>query len=211
MKPGGYVEIRDIDPTIKHPGPVTEKTFSDFALRMSQLNSVDVTWTPHICEILASQGELTDIYHKKVSVGFGIDGPIATSIENSICDAIRSYKGFFMEAHDLSSRECDEKINEIIQESESYRSYFNYYMGWGRKPLVVMDTIINNDSLVSSTPTIMKMMAIDGSTSTPCTNISMTSLTPATSDCVDASRSDAADLLMENAFDIVQLTHGFTE
>lgn len=206
MKPGGYVEIRDIDPTIRHPGPITEKTFSDFALRMSELNSVDVTWTSHICEILSSQGELTDICHKKVSIGFGIDGPIATSIENSICDALRSYKNFFMEAHNLSSQECDEKINEIIQESKSYRSYFNYYMGWGRKPLVVKDTIINNNLLVPSTP-----ITIDESTIAPFANTSMTSLTPDTSDCVNAPQLDAVELLMENAFDIVQLTQGYTE
>jgi hypothetical protein len=206
LKPGGYVEIRDIDPTIRHPGPITEKTFSDFALRMSELNSVDVTWTSHICEILSSQGELTDICHKKVSIGFGIDGPIATSIENSICDALRSYKNFFMEAHNLSSRECDEKINEIIQESKSYRSYFNYYMGWGRKPLVVKDTIINNNLLVPSTP-----IATDESTIAPFANTPMTSLTPDTSDCVNAPQLDAVELLMENAFDIVQLTQGYTE
>lgn len=207
LKPGGYVEIRDIDPTIKHPGPITEKTFSDFAVRMAQLNAVDVTWTPHICDILASQGELTDIYHQKVSVGFGIEGPIAVSIENSICDAIKSYKKFFMEAYDLASDECDERIDEIIQESKSYRSFFNYYMGWGRKPLVVMETLVGPDA------TDITMM--DGSASvTPFSSASMTSLALAASipECLPTlPETEANDILIENAYDIVHLTHGFTE
>lgn len=29
LKPGGYIEIRDIDPIIKNPGPVTDAVFSD--------------------------------------------------------------------------------------------------------------------------------------------------------------------------------------
>lgn len=208
LKPGGYVEIRDIDPTIKHPGPITEKAFSDFAVQMAQLNAVDVTWTPHICEILASQGELTDIYHQKVSVGFGIEGPIAVSIENSICDAIRSYKKFFMEANGLSSEECEEKLDEIINESRTYRSFFNYYMGWGRKPLVVMETLVGTD--------VTDITMIDGSAPvTPFSSASMTSLTLAASipECLPIlPETEANDLLLiENAYDIVHLTHGFTE
>ncbi|KAK4518702.1 uncharacterized protein ATC70_008924 [Mucor velutinosus] len=207
LKPGGYVEIRDIDPTIKHPGPIAEKVFSDFAVRMAQLNAVDVTWTPHICEVLASQGELTDIYHQKVSVGFGVEGPIAVSVENSICDAIRSYKKFFMEAYDLSSHECDERIDEVIHESRIYRSFFNYYMGWGRKPLVVMETHVGTDAT--------DITMTDGSSSvTPFSSVPMTSLTLATSipECLPTlPETEANVLLIENVDDIIHLTHGFTE
>lgn len=203
LKPGGYVEIRDIDPTIKHPGPLTEKAFSDFAVRMAQLNAVDVTWTSHICEVLASQGELTDIYHKKVSVGFGIEGPIAVSVENSICDAIKSYKKFFMEAYNLSSQECEEKLDEIINESRTYRSFFNYYMGWGRKPLVVMETLVGGTDATN-------FIMIDGSA--PISNSASMTLATSISECLPTlPETEANDLLIENAYDIVHLTHGFTE
>ncbi|KAI8640943.1 hypothetical protein BD408DRAFT_347058 [Parasitella parasitica] len=215
LKPGGYVEIRDLDPSIKHPGPLTEKTFSDFAVRMFQLNSVDVTWTPRICEILASQGELTDIYHQKISVGFGMDGSITESMENSICDSIKSYKIFFMEAYKLSSAQCNDMIDAIIQESESYRSYFNYYMGWGRKPLVVMETLVNSDCMVPVTPTTTNTMAVNGSAPvSPLATPSMTPLASATTipDCMNTLPAvNATVMSIENAFDIVQMTHGYTE
>ncbi|CEP15307.1 hypothetical protein [Parasitella parasitica] len=217
LKPGGYVEIRDLDPIIKHPGPLSEKTFADFATRMSQLNSVDVTWTPRICEILASQGELTDIYHQKVSVGFGEDGPIAASMESSICDAIKSYKTFFMEAYKLSSAQCEKMIDEIIQESKSHHSYFNYYMGWGRKPLIVMDTLVNNnDCMAPVTPTASSTniaAVVDGSALASPSMASSTSATTALNCCVNTfpTANATTTLSVENAFDIVQLTHGYTE
>ncbi|CAO3657443.1 unnamed protein product [Mucor hiemalis] len=186
LKPGGYVELRDIDPIIKNPGPTADKFFSDFVMRMSQLHSVDVTWTQNMCEALR-QSELTDIHRQEVSVGFGYQGPLATSIDCSIRDSLRSYKKFFMEAYNISSEVCDEQIDHIINESSAHHSFFNYYMAWGRKPLV-SEQLINSSG--QNTPLL-----------------SASVITTA-----DNLIHDTPPLPMtEDAFDIVQFANGFIE
>ncbi|KAG2203776.1 hypothetical protein INT47_012709 [Mucor saturninus] len=194
LKPGGYVEFRDIDPTIKNPGPTADQFFADFTDRMLELHSVDVTWTQRLCEVLSNLGDLTDIHHQEVSVGFGYDGPLASSIDCSIRDALRSHKQFFMNAYSITSDECEEKINNIIKESATHHSYFNYYMAWGRKPLV-MNQLRSSGQNTPATPT-----------------------TPVSADFMHSyhvnihdSPELLASVLTENAFDIVHFANGFIE
>lgn len=155
-------------------------------MRMSQLHSVDVTWTQNMCEALR-QSELTDIHRQEVSVGFGYRGPLATSIDCSIRDSLRSYKKFFMDAYNISSEVCDEQIDRIINESSAHHSFFNYYMAWGRKPLV-SEQLINTSG--QNTPLL-----------------SASVITTA-----DNLIHDTPPLPMtEDAFDIVQFANGFIE
>lgn len=167
---------------------------------MFQLHSVDVTWTQRLCEVLSSLGDLTDIHHQEVSVGFGYDGPLASSIDCSIRDALRSHKRFFMNAYNISSDDCEEKINNIIEESSSCHSYFNYYMAWGRKPLVF-------DQL-------MKTCSSQASTTTPNTPISTESFIHSYNNTQISTLPSSellASVLSENAFDIVHFSNGFIE
>ncbi|KAI9482754.1 MAG: hypothetical protein EXX96DRAFT_498351 [Benjaminiella poitrasii] len=240
LKPGGYLEMRDIDPIIKNTGPTTDKIFSSFADRISQLYSVDVTWTSHLSDILLNEGEFTDIHQQKISVGFGFKGPLATSIDSSIADALRSYKQFFMQAYDLSSTECDAIISSIIQESSEHRSYFNYYMGWARKPLVLDRLVTNNNNNNSSSNSISTVLdplspitttdidytvmtnsggSMPVTPSTTHSSIYVPQITPINSNAnpciISVSPTSSTELLdsamIENAFDIVHLTYGFTE
>lgn len=158
---------------------------------MLELHSVDVTWTRRLCEVLSNLGDLTDIHHQEVSVGFGYDGPLASSIDCSIRDALRSHKQFFINAHNITNDECEEKINNIIKESATHHSYFNYYMAWGRKPLV-LNQFMTSGQATPSTPT-----------------------TPVSTDSFMHSYHDSPELLAsvltENAFDIVHFSNGFIE
>jgi hypothetical protein len=220
LKPGGYVEFRDIDPAIKNPGPTANKFFSNckyslpvffhsiqfisthfFSIkvtsRMSQLHSVDVTWTQHMCEVLSTQGDFTHIHHQEMSVGFGYQGPLATSIDCSIRDALKSYKQFFMEAYDMSSEVCDEKINAIIEESSEHHSFFDYYMAWGRKPLILEQLMNGQESpLIPLTPSTADTFDVTAlNTIIPCKS-------PA---------ELLENFMSENAYDIVHFANGFTE
>ncbi|KAI7906211.1 uncharacterized protein BX663DRAFT_483832 [Cokeromyces recurvatus] len=211
LKPGGYIELRDIDPIIKNPGPITDDIFSQFSDRMNQLYSVDTTWTQHISDLLLNEGEFTDVYQQMISIGFGLKSPLATSINSSITDAIKSYKSFFMEAYSLSSTECDETIDCIIEEISTFHSYLNYYSGWARKPLVFERLFTSNNKMDLITP-VTTITDID--TSVPITppSIYITSMNNLViSDSPTNSSHTLNPDMIENAFDIVHLTHGFVE
>jgi hypothetical protein len=175
---------------------------------MSKLHSVDMTWTQHMCEVLSRQGELTNIHHQEVSVGFGYQGPLATSIDCTIRDALKSYKQFFMEAYDIPSEACDDKINMVIEESSEHHSFFNYYMAWGRKPLVI-EQLVNNISsglespLIPLTPVPTTCLA---------NSIEIVNTSPVNSDVPGKSQAELLEAaLSENAFDIVHFANGFIE
>jgi hypothetical protein len=176
---------------------------------MNELHTVDVTWTQDICSVLSNEGELTDIHHQKVSVGFGRNGPLAKSMNCSISDAIKSYKQFFMEAYDISSEECDERIKLIIDESAEHHSHFNYYMGWGRKSLALVTRNGTDSPMVPLTPIstdmLMDLPPRNNNSGIPCTSSSSSS--SSTTPMPQLMQS----VMIENAFDIVQFANGFTE
>lgn len=172
---------------------------------MFQLHSVDVTWTQNLCEVLSNLGDLTDIHHQEVSVGFGFDGPLASSIDCSIRDALRSHKRFFMNAYNMTSDDCEEKINNIIKESATCHSYFNYYMAWGRKPLVC-DQLINTHSSGQTSPITPTTPIFSDSFIYSYSNSYSNSHFP-----THPSSEVLASVLSENAFDIVHFSNGFIE
>lgn len=171
---------------------------------MAQLHDVDVTWTQDICSVLSNEGELTDIHHQKVSVGFGRNGSLTQSMNCSISDAIKSYKQFFMEAYDISSDECDERIQCIIEESSKHHSHFNYYMSWGRKSLALVTRNGTDSPMVPLTP-ISTEMRMDFPPRNNSDNSNPVSCTPSSMPLPMQS------VMIENAFDIVQFANGFTE
>lgn len=150
LKPGGYIEIRDIDPVIKNSGPTTEAIFSNckvypmFILISFFFNNCivasqmfDVTWTQRLGEILKNELELTDIHCQNVSVGFNDDGGgMMNSVTCSFIDTIKSYKDYLIKTYDMTASEYQDTLDCITQECSKYQSYFQYYMSWGRKPLV---------------------------------------------------------------------------
>lgn len=173
---------------------------------MSELHSVDMTWTQHMSEVLCHQGGFTDIHHQEVSIGFGYEGPLATSIDCSIRDALKSYKQFFMEAYNISSEVCDEKTNLVIEECSKHRSFFNYYMAWGRKPLV-SEQLINNIPSGQESPLVpLTPVPTSLSNSLEIANNPIPSTVP---DKCQKAFLEAT--LNENAFDIVHFANGFTE
>lgn len=159
---------------------------------MLKLHAVDVTWTQNMCGVLSKQAELTDIHRQEVSVGFGYQGPLANSIDCSIRDGLRSQEHFFMEAFNLSREQCAAKINTIIEEAATYHSYFNYYLAWGRKPLVYDQLHHSNQELLPDFPIRTE---------------------PFLRSALKASCQSEAELsvMSENAFDIVHFANGFIE
>ncbi|KAI8875070.1 S-adenosyl-L-methionine-dependent methyltransferase [Backusella circina FSU 941] len=183
LKPGGYIEMRDLDPVIKNPGPVSSSVFGDYTARMNQLHSIDVTWTQRLCELFSNQSEITDIHHQTISMQFDYAGPVATSIDRCTRDAISCQKQFFMSAFSFTSEKCEEVFDAVMREGKEYNSYFNYYQAWGRKPLVPVDYYPNTPLAPLST------------------------FQPCGTELSSPSNSSS----IENTFDIYQFSSGFVE
>ncbi|KAI8368428.1 S-adenosyl-L-methionine-dependent methyltransferase [Choanephora cucurbitarum] len=134
LKPGGYLEIRDVNP-IPKGGPTTDDFFSDFAERMLQYNGVDITWPQQLQQLMTEEAGLTEFHQKTYPMRFGMSGPFGTAFNTSVVHACKSYRRFFMESCQLSPEACDQKLSEIAEECVSHQSYVQHYMGWAKKPL----------------------------------------------------------------------------
>ncbi|KAI8991010.1 hypothetical protein BDF20DRAFT_16185 [Mycotypha africana] len=150
LKPGGYVELRDVQPYLKNPGPITDSIFSVFPDRMQEIYGVDITWTNDIPDILAKYARLTDIHYQEANLYYGGEGPLATAVNACLTDPFHSYKDFFLRAYHLTPEEYEETKNSILKEYTQYRSYLTYCMGWGRKPLVAIQPLM----MLMANPTI---------------------------------------------------------
>ncbi|KAI8380854.1 S-adenosyl-L-methionine-dependent methyltransferase [Blakeslea trispora] len=135
LKPGGYMEVREVDPILQNRGPTTDFFFSNFAQRMLEHHQVDITWPQHLQQLLTHEAGLMNLHKKEVSMNFGVSSPFGNLLDASVVDACKSYRQFFMDSCQLSSEECDEKLAIIAQECVSYQSYVGCHMAWGQKPL----------------------------------------------------------------------------
>ncbi|KAG1046411.1 hypothetical protein G6F43_011103 [Rhizopus delemar] len=135
VKPGGFVEFRDIDPILKNIGPTTYKLFEKFPETMKNNYDVDVDWAKNMYSCLQKVGQMTDMHQIVRMLRSGNSGPICHTMNNSLKSGLNSYRYFFQKNYNLSSEEYDKITEKIVNEAIDYRSYFSYFNCWGRKPL----------------------------------------------------------------------------
>ncbi|KAL9555957.1 hypothetical protein MBANPS3_002106 [Mucor bainieri] len=135
LKPGGYIELRDIDPMLNKMGPISSKFFAKFPLLMKKWHGVNILWARRMLEIMNDVGEMVDVHIQVNALPFGSPGPIGNMIQNSLRSALKSFRSFFEIHNSLPGRDYDKVIDDIVGETIKYRSYFDYYCCWGRNPL----------------------------------------------------------------------------
>ncbi|KAG2221272.1 hypothetical protein INT45_012393 [Circinella minor] len=136
LKPGGYVEFRDVDPIVRNPGPYTIEYIKPFSQLMHDKLDVDITWATNMCEHVQKFAGMTDLHHQVVSINFVSSSKLSTTFITALLAEWESYRSFSMDAYDLTSEEYSKVTQTIIEESKKQRSYLNYIMCWGRKPIV---------------------------------------------------------------------------
>ncbi|KAI8641289.1 S-adenosyl-L-methionine-dependent methyltransferase [Parasitella parasitica] len=135
LKPGGYVELQDIDPMLGNMGPTTHVLFAKFPPLMKKWHGVNILWSRNMFDIMNDVGELVDINLQVRNLQFGTSGAIGNMIQNSLRLALESFRTFFEKHNRLLSAEFDRIIDEILEETKIYHSYCNYYSCWGRNSL----------------------------------------------------------------------------
>ncbi|KAI8391036.1 uncharacterized protein BYT42DRAFT_555350 [Radiomyces spectabilis] len=136
LKPGGYVEFREVDPIMKSVGPTGKKLLAPFAEAFLKGYGVDVNWAQYMCDYLCDVGGMTDIHHDIISVGFPTEGPEGALIEKVIRLTFQSYGKIFAEACHFPKDQFYRDIDQLMKEVYEYKSYYNYYLAWARKPLI---------------------------------------------------------------------------
>ncbi|KAI7855347.1 hypothetical protein BDC45DRAFT_505987 [Circinella umbellata] len=144
LKPGGYVEFRDVDPVVRNPGPYTIEYTKPFSQLMHDKLDVDITWAVNMCEHVQKFAGMTDLHHQMVSINFVSSSKLSTTFITALLAEWESYRAFGMEAYNLTPEEYGKVIQTIVEESKKQRSYLNYIMCWGRKPIV---DVPNNTSI----------------------------------------------------------------
>ncbi|KAI7903928.1 S-adenosyl-L-methionine-dependent methyltransferase [Cokeromyces recurvatus] len=135
LKPGGYVEFRDMDPILINPGPITQNFFLDFPKTMQEHHSVNILWARYMHDVLQHAGSMTDIRRQVLPLQFNTKGPIGNMIHTSLRLSLDSYRHFFERHNRIVDTDYNTIIDTILEETVQYNSYFNYYCCWGRKPL----------------------------------------------------------------------------
>ncbi|KAI9483256.1 MAG: S-adenosyl-L-methionine-dependent methyltransferase [Benjaminiella poitrasii] len=134
LKPGGYTELREIDPTLLNMGPIAQNFFLKFAKAMQEDHGVNILWARHMLEVLQNTGQMTDIHRQILPLRFSITGPIGNMTHTSFKLALDSFRPFFEKHNKISGSAYDTAVDTILHEAIQHDSYFNYYCCWGRKP-----------------------------------------------------------------------------
>lgn len=102
---------------------------------MKKLHGVNILWARHMFDIVNDVGDMVDVHRQVNALQFGSSGPIGNMIQNSLRLALKSFRSFFEKHNSLPGADYDRIIDDILEETNKYHSYFNYYCCWGRNPL----------------------------------------------------------------------------
>lgn len=119
---------------------------------MKEKHEVNVLWARYMYEYLRNVGEMTDMRMQVHQLHFGSSGPIGKMIDSSLRSGFESHRRFFQCFY--SKEDYDQVIEDIVKESIAHRSFFNYYVCWGRKSLLDYDTGSQSRGLSVSTCSI---------------------------------------------------------
>ncbi|KAI9494831.1 S-adenosyl-L-methionine-dependent methyltransferase [Zychaea mexicana] len=143
LKPGGYVEFRDLDPYLRNTGPKTREALKPFHQAMMDNLDVDITWTTHMCENLQHTAGMTDIHHQVVSINFISSSKLSETFNATVFAEWESYRYFCVKYYNLTNEEYNAMIQSVMEECKKQRSFLNYVMCWGRKPIIDVPSSAN--------------------------------------------------------------------
>ncbi|KAF0519587.1 S-adenosyl-L-methionine-dependent methyltransferase [Gigaspora margarita] len=133
LKPGGYLELTEIDPLVKHVGPAS-KLFYESACKAFERLGTDPRSCYELQNYAMIQGKLENIRKEEKNICFGKNsgalGKVA--IENNI-EVLESLKPLMSKSLNLSSEQYDELSQTITKELSDFNSYYPVIRVYARK------------------------------------------------------------------------------
>ncbi|ORX60271.1 S-adenosyl-L-methionine-dependent methyltransferase [Hesseltinella vesiculosa] len=134
LKPGGFIELRDVDPLIKSAGPVTTTVTTGLPKVMADITGHDLRWTHYMIDYIKLTGAADVCQQRPVMpIGWGDDMARLTRdyVENAFC----SFKDIMMQGFGWDEAKFIETKETVLQESVANHSFVEFCICWGAKPL----------------------------------------------------------------------------
>ncbi|KAI8367005.1 S-adenosyl-L-methionine-dependent methyltransferase [Choanephora cucurbitarum] len=135
LKPGGYIEFREIDPILHNTGPATTDFFKHFVSGMKENHNIDIIWATQMFNLIKETGDIVDIHRQIRQLHFDLPGALGNMARNSLRTACESYRAFFQKVNGIDPDDYERTLDAVVEESRTCHSYFDYYNCWGRKAL----------------------------------------------------------------------------
>ncbi|KAI8378971.1 S-adenosyl-L-methionine-dependent methyltransferase [Blakeslea trispora] len=139
LKPGGYVEFREIDPILHNIGPATQDFFKHFITGMKENHNIDIIWATRMLDLMKETGDIVDIHRQIRQLHFDLPGALGNMARNSLRTACESYRAFFQKMNGIRTEDYDKTLDIVIEENRTCHSHFDYYNCWGRKALCLAE------------------------------------------------------------------------
>ncbi|KAI8989413.1 hypothetical protein BDB01DRAFT_895261 [Pilobolus umbonatus] len=149
LKPGGYVELRDMDPVIKNQGSNTHKLWAKYPKIMKEKHHVNIFWTRYMIKYLDEVGCMADLHRQIRSFKLDLPGSVGDMMRSYLKATLESYRLVITELQVFKNDEFDQYVDSVIAEAVKHHSFFNYYCCWGRKSLFDTSQTENSRSIQS--------------------------------------------------------------
>ncbi|CAO3594832.1 unnamed protein product [Absidia cylindrospora] len=135
LKSGGYFELRDVDPIMKHTGPLGQAFLNAaHAKIVKDKLGVDMDWYRYMCEYMEKYGGMIDIHLEEgmLPVGWG-QGQIPQILLRLVQAGLQSHQQVWPDLSVEPGTYMD-KTKRVLEEAIDQHAYYNFYLCWGRKP-----------------------------------------------------------------------------
>ncbi|KAG0175098.1 hypothetical protein DFQ28_005008 [Apophysomyces sp. BC1034] len=148
LKPGGYVEILDVEYQVQRPGPVSEELINQKFRQIMNSYDIDLQLCQHLSTLMMTHppgGGFIDIHQSKVNIPLGWGGQLGELHSQNMECYLRSLNPLIREAMvsaTLSEIEStttldDVAVQHITAECKKHQSHLNWYTCYGQKPPIV--------------------------------------------------------------------------
>ncbi|KAF7725326.1 hypothetical protein EC973_009665 [Apophysomyces ossiformis] len=155
LKPGGYIEILDVEYQVQRPGPLSEELVNQKFRQIMKSYDIDLQLCHHLSTLMMTNpasGGFVDIHQGKINIPLGWGGQLGELHSQNIECFLRSLNPMIREAmtrtppgendkDNIVDQETasiksldDEAIHHIMNECKKYQSHLNWYTCYGQKP-----------------------------------------------------------------------------
>ncbi|RHZ85321.1 hypothetical protein Glove_67g48 [Diversispora epigaea] len=133
LKPGGYLELVEINPIIFQLGPVSSQLFTAVE-KMHQLRDLDIRIPYKLRSYFEQHGNLENITEEKNRIPYGPEtGKLGQAAIENVRLGVSHLKTYLLETTKISSEEFDNNMVVLVKELNEFDSYHDICCVYARK------------------------------------------------------------------------------
>jgi ubiquinone/menaquinone biosynthesis C-methylase UbiE len=132
-RPGGWIEIVEVDPLFKRPGPSTKRML-DLIVAACNTRNIDLT-VAHRLETLMREAGLIQVTSHVISIPIGDwGGRLGTMARTDFAAGNQTIMPLVVSATGTSAEEYQRLANAWLLECEQYQSFCNFHALYAQRP-----------------------------------------------------------------------------